>query len=54
MNLSGREIDAFLALEETRRFAVAAKRCHLSASAFSQMISRLEASPQRSAVPSPS
>lgn len=42
MNLSGRLIDAFLALEETRRFAVAAQRCHVSPSAFSQMISRLE------------
>jgi DNA-binding transcriptional LysR family regulator len=42
MNLSGRLIDAFLALEETRRFAVAARRCHVSPSAFSQMISRLE------------
>ena len=42
MNLSGREIDAFLALEETRRFAIAARRCHVSPSAFSQMIGRLE------------
>ncbi|GAC1537212.1 MAG: LysR family transcriptional regulator [Ramlibacter sp.] len=42
MNLSGRLIDAFLALEETRRFSVAAERCHMSPSAFSQMISRLE------------
>jgi DNA-binding transcriptional LysR family regulator len=42
MNLSGRLIDAFLALEETRRFALAAQRCHLSASAFSQVITRLE------------
>ena len=42
MNLSGRLIDAFLALEETRRFAVAAQRCHVSSSAFSQMIGRLE------------
>lgn len=42
MNLSSREIDAFLALEETRRFAIAAQRCHLSPSAFSQMIGRLE------------
>lgn len=41
-NLSGRAIDAFLALEETRRFALAAKRCHVSPSTFSQMISRLE------------
>lgn len=43
MNLSGRLIDAFLALEETRRFAVAAQRCNVSPSAFSQMIGRLEA-----------
>jgi DNA-binding transcriptional LysR family regulator len=42
MNLSGRLIDAFLALEETRRFSIAAERCHMSASAFSQMIGRLE------------
>jgi DNA-binding transcriptional LysR family regulator len=41
MHLSGRLIDAFLALEETRRFAVAAERCHVSPSAFSQMIARL-------------
>ncbi len=43
MNLSGRLIDAFLALEETRRFVLAARRCHVSPSAFSQMIGRLEA-----------
>jgi LysR family transcriptional regulator, carnitine catabolism transcriptional activator len=42
MSLPGRLIDAFLALEETRRFALAARRCHVSPSAFSQMISRLE------------
>jgi len=42
INLSGRLIDAFLALEETRRFAVAAERCHVSPSAFSQTITRLE------------
>jgi LysR family transcriptional regulator, carnitine catabolism transcriptional activator len=41
-NLSGRAIDAFLALEETRRFVLAAKRCHVSPSTFSQMIARLE------------
>ena len=41
-NLSARAIDAFLALEETRRFALAARRCHVSPSTFSQMISRLE------------
>ncbi len=42
MSLSGRLIDAFLALEETRRFSLAAQRCHMSASAFSQMVARLE------------
>ena len=42
MNLCSHEIDAFLALEKTRRFAIAAQRCHLSPSAFSQMIVRLE------------
>ena len=42
MNISGRLIDAFLALEESRRFAIAAERCNVSASAFSQMITRLE------------
>ncbi len=42
MNLSGRLVDAFLALHETRRFAVAAERCHMSPSAFSQLIGRLE------------
>lgn len=42
MNLSGRLVDAFLALEDTRRFARAAERCHMSPSAFSQLIGRLE------------
>lgn len=42
MNLSGRLLDAFLALEDTRRFSLAAERCHMSPSAFSQMIGRLE------------
>lgn len=42
MNISGRLLEAFLALEETRRFATAAERCHVSPSAFSQMIRRLE------------
>ena len=41
-NLTGRAIDAFLALEETRRFSLAAERCHVSPSTFSQMIARLE------------
>lgn len=40
--LTGKLIQAFLALEETKRFAIAAQRCHVSASAFSQMITRLE------------
>jgi LysR family transcriptional regulator, carnitine catabolism transcriptional activator len=42
MRLSARLLEAFLALEETRRFVVAASRCHVSPSAFSQMIGRLE------------
>lgn len=42
MKLSARLIEAFLALDETRRFVVAAERCHVSPSAFSQMIARLE------------
>ncbi len=42
MKLSARLLEAFLALEETRRFVVAASRCHVSPSAFSQMIGRLE------------
>ena len=42
VNISGRLLDAFLALEDTRRFSLAADRCCVSASAFSQMISRLE------------
>ena len=43
MKISGRLIDAFLALEETRHFGLAAQRCHVSPSALSQSISRLEA-----------
>jgi DNA-binding transcriptional LysR family regulator len=42
MKLSGRLIDAFLALEETRHFGLAAQRCNVSPSALSQSISRLE------------
>ena len=42
MRLSARLLEAFLALEETKRFVVAASRCHVSPSAFSQMIARLE------------
>lgn len=42
MHLSSKLIEAFLALTEARQFSVAAQRCHVSAPAFSQMISRLE------------
>lgn len=44
MKISTSQIDAFLALVETRQFAKAAERCHVSTSAFSQIISRLESS----------
>ncbi|CAN5745178.1 LysR family transcriptional regulator [soil metagenome] len=40
--ISARLIDAFLALAETKRFVVAARRCNVSPSAMSQMIARLE------------
>ncbi|MEI2418419.1 LysR substrate-binding domain-containing protein [Orrella sp. JC864] len=42
MHISGRLIDAFIALAETGKFSVAAERCNVSASAFSQAIGRLE------------
>jgi DNA-binding transcriptional LysR family regulator len=42
MKFSSAQIEAFLALESTLRFASAAERCCVSASAFSQIISRLE------------
>jgi DNA-binding transcriptional LysR family regulator len=42
MKLSGRLIDAFLALEEARHFGLAAQRCNVSPSALSQTISKLE------------
>ncbi len=41
-NLSARHLAAFLALAETRHFTRAAERCHLSPSAFSQLVRRLE------------
>ncbi len=44
MKISTSQIDAFLALVETRQFTKAAERCHVSTSAFSQIISRLESS----------
>ncbi|WP_066739177.1 LysR family transcriptional regulator [Cupriavidus sp. D384] len=42
MRLSTAQLDAFLALCETLRFSLAAERVHVSTSAFSQIISRLE------------
>lgn len=39
---SGRLLGAFLALVDTGQFKLAAERCNVSQSAFSQMISRLE------------
>lgn len=41
-DFSGRLLGAFLALVDTGQFKTAAARCHVSQSAFSQMISRLE------------
>jgi len=41
-NFSGRLLSAFLALVDTGQFKIAAERCNVSQSAFSQMISRLE------------
>ncbi|MGQ3082462.1 MAG: LysR family transcriptional regulator [Hydrogenophaga sp.] len=43
MNISTRDLEAFLALAQTQHFTRAAERCHLSQSAFSQKISRIEA-----------
>ena len=42
-NFSGRLLSAFIALVDTGQFKIAAERCNVSQSAFSQMISRLEA-----------
>lgn len=42
MNLSTRDLDAFLALAQTHHFTRAAEQCHLSQSAFSQKIARIE------------
>lgn len=42
INLSTRDLDAFLALAQAQHFTRAAERCHLSQSAFSQKIARLE------------
>lgn len=42
INLSDRDLEAFLALADTQHFTRAAERCHLSQSAFSQKIARIE------------
>ncbi len=44
INLSARDLEAFLALAEAQHFTRAAERCHLSQSAFSQKIARIERS----------
>jgi len=42
MNLSSRQLRAFVALNETRNFTRAAEQCHLSQPAFSALIRSLE------------
>jgi len=42
INLSTRDLRAFLALAETRNFTRAAQRCHLSQSAFSALVRTIE------------
>lgn len=42
-NISTKQLQAFLALDEYRHFTRAAERCHLSQSAFSAVIQKLEA-----------
>lgn len=42
INLSSRDLEALVALADTRHFTRAAERCHLSQSAFSQRIARAE------------
>src|SRR6476469_6659254 len=42
LNLSTRQVRAFLALAEHRNFTRAARQCHLSQSAFSTVIRTLE------------
>jgi LysR family carnitine catabolism transcriptional activator len=43
INLSTRDLRAFLALADTRNFTRAAQRCHLSQSAFSAQVRAIEA-----------
>lgn len=42
INISARDLEAFMALAQTQHFTRAAERCHLSQSAFSQKIARIE------------
>jgi len=42
INLSARDFEAFLALAQAQHFTRAAEQCHLSQSAFSQRIARIE------------
>lgn len=42
MQISDRALEAFLVLAEVRKFTLAAERCHMTQSAFSQLIARLE------------
>lgn len=44
INLSSRDLEAVLALAQAQHFTRAAERCHLSQSAFSQKIARIERS----------
>ena len=50
MNLSTRQLRAFVALAEQRSFTRAARRCHLSQPAFSALIRSLEDSARRAPV----
>ena len=42
MNISSRQLDAFIALAQLSSFTLAAQRCHLSQPAFSALIKGLE------------
>lgn len=43
INVSTRVLRALIALDDVRHFSLAAERCHVTQSAFSQMIAKLEA-----------
>lgn len=42
INLTVKSLEAFCALQDCRQFTAAAKRCHVTQSAFSQIIAKLE------------